>query len=240
MGILAVALALTQFRVKNAVRFAFFTSEEFGLAGSYYYLKSLNGTLGGDVGEVDKVRAYLNFDMIASPNYVLGIYDGDGSAFNLTGAPGSDVLERDFELFFQERGLDHVPSAIDGGSDYAAFVQNGIPIGGLFTGAGQIKTEREAALFGGKSGVAYDINYHQKGDTFNNLNHDAFIVNSLAIANSVAKYAIDFSSLPVGNKEKRQLNKQRMEQYMDKFELGGLAPVHAGGDSGTCGSGYIL
>lgn len=39
----------------------------------------------------------LNFDMIASPNYKYGIYDGDGSAFNVTGAPGSAEAEKLFQ-----------------------------------------------------------------------------------------------------------------------------------------------
>lgn len=136
-----------------------------------------------------------NTPQIASPNYIFGIYDGDGSAFNLTGPPGSDVLERDFEEFYESRDLPHVPTEFNGRSDYAAFIENGIPSGGLFTGAEQLKTEEEAALFGGDVGVAYDVNYHLIGDDINNLNHEAFYVNTLSIANSVAKYAISFDAL---------------------------------------------
>ena len=46
----------------------------------------------------------------------------------------------------------------------------GIPAGGIFTGAEQIKTAQEAALFGGTAGVALDPCYHQACDTINNLN----------------------------------------------------------------------
>ena len=60
IGILNVALALTNFRVKNAVRFAFWSAEEFGLLGSYHYIKSLNTS----ETELAKLRAYLNFDMV--------------------------------------------------------------------------------------------------------------------------------------------------------------------------------
>lgn len=62
IGILAVAKALTKFRVKNAVRFAFWSAEEFGLLGSYAYIKSLNNS----ATEVAKIRAYLNFDMVCT------------------------------------------------------------------------------------------------------------------------------------------------------------------------------
>lgn len=52
--------ALTQFTTKNAVRLGFWGAEEFGKLGSYFYIKSLNST---DT-EVNKIRAYLNFDMV--------------------------------------------------------------------------------------------------------------------------------------------------------------------------------
>lgn len=57
-----MAKALTKFRLKNAVRFAFWSAEEFGLLGSYAYIKSINST----ETEVAKIRAYLNFDMVCS------------------------------------------------------------------------------------------------------------------------------------------------------------------------------
>jgi Zn-dependent M28 family amino/carboxypeptidase len=63
IGILTVAKALAKFRVKNAVRFAFWSAEEFGLLGSYFYLNSLNSS----ETEVAKIRAYLNFDMVNTP-----------------------------------------------------------------------------------------------------------------------------------------------------------------------------
>ena len=67
IGILNVAVALSQFSVNNAVRFAFWGAEEFGKLGSYYYVKQLNGTgsEGGDRSEIDRIRAYLNFDMVS-------------------------------------------------------------------------------------------------------------------------------------------------------------------------------
>ncbi|KAM5509051.1 peptidase family M28 [Fusarium oxysporum f. sp. phaseoli] len=63
IGILKVAQALTKYRVKNAVRFGFWSAEEFGLLGSYAYMKSINGS----DAEVAKIRAYLNFDMVRYP-----------------------------------------------------------------------------------------------------------------------------------------------------------------------------
>ncbi|GAB7363568.1 hypothetical protein MBLNU230_g3835t1 [Neophaeotheca triangularis] len=192
VGCLEVAKALSQYDVNNAVRFGFWSAEEFGLLGSYAYLRSINDS----VAEVNKLRAYLNFDMIASPNYILGVYDGDGSAFGLTGPPGSGEIEATFQDFFTSQGEAFRETEFSGRSDYAAFLENGVPSGGLFTGAEQLKTEAEVALFGGEAGVAYDVNYHRVGDTYDNLNHDAFLINSKAIADAVAKYAQSFESLP--------------------------------------------
>ena len=144
------------------------------------------------------------------------MYDGDGSAFNLTGPAGSDVLEADFEKFFAERKVGSVPTEFSGRSDYAAFLENGIPSGGLFTGAEELKTEEEAALFGGEAGVALDANYHAAGDTIENLNQEAFLANSQAIANSVAKYALAFEGIPQGNGTLRRRSAD-LHRYAERF-----------------------
>jgi len=62
VGVLNVAVALSKFKVKNAVRFGFWSAEEFGLLGSEFYMKSVNSS----ETEVAKMRAYLNFDMVSS------------------------------------------------------------------------------------------------------------------------------------------------------------------------------
>src|SRR6202012_1363609 len=125
---------------------------------------------------MNKIRAYLNFDMIASPNYAYFIYDGDGSAFNLTGPPGSAEIEADFEAFYTSVGENYTAYAFDGRSDYGPFLENNIPSGGLFTGAEETKTPEEVEMFGGIADVAYDANYHQAGDSLNNIAWDAFFL----------------------------------------------------------------
>lgn len=155
---------------------------------STYYVESLS------TSELSNIRAYLNFDMIASPDYIYAIYDGDGSAFNMTGLAGSAEIEHFFEAWFSDNGLNSTATVFYGRSDYQAFIGNGIPAGGTFTGAEEIKTE--AAMFGGEAGVATDVNYHQAGDTVANLNLTAFEVNTKAIAVAVAMYAKSFESLP--------------------------------------------
>ena len=125
MGLLEVALLLAKYNVTNAVRFAFWTAEEFGLVGSTHYVTSL-----GDAERKD-IALYLNFDMIASPNAGYFILDGDGSAFNNSGPVGSDHIERTFEKFFSEHKLISAPSAFTGRSDYGPFQAPGSSPKGL-------------------------------------------------------------------------------------------------------------
>ena len=56
------------------------------------------------------------------------------------------------------------PTAFDGRSDYGAFIANGVPAGGLFSGAEGIKTAAQEARYGGFAGLAYDPCYHQACD----------------------------------------------------------------------------
>jgi Zn-dependent M28 family amino/carboxypeptidase len=234
IGVYAVAKALTNYKIKNAVRFAFWGAEEFGKLGSIYYVQSLNSS----AAEVAKMRAYLNFDMIASPNYVYGIYDGDGNAFNISGPSGSDVIEKDFEDFYASKYENSVPSAFTGRSDYLPFIENGIPSGGLFTGAEVVKTDEEERLFGGEAGVAYDVNYHKAGDDIDNLNLDAYLLNTKAIANSVAKYAMSWETIPSVDVTKRSWNAEQADLVR---RSGAGNHGHSGhGHAGACGGGDLM
>lgn len=124
-----------------------------------------------------------------------------------------------------------MPSEFSGRSDYAAFIENGIPSGGLFTGAEVLKTEEEAELFGGEAGVAYDVNYHKAGDDINNLNKDAYLLNTKAIANSVAKYAKSFKSLPLSTQKQRRWDGDMARHF--KRTAASHGHVHAGPCGGS-------
>jgi len=134
--------------------------------------------------------------MIASPNYVYFVYDGDGSASNSSSPAGSDKIEHMFEKHFLEVGWKVKPTAFGGRSDYGPFIDVGIPAGGLFTGAEGVKTAEEAAYYGGEAGAWYDPNYHRAGDNVKNCNLDAWITNTKAIAHSVATYARSTKTIP--------------------------------------------
>ena len=67
------------------------------------------------------------------------------------------------------QGLVNEPTAFDGRSDYGPFIANGVPAGGLFTGAEGIKTPEQEELYGGRRGLPFDPCYHQACDTWFNL-----------------------------------------------------------------------
>jgi Zn-dependent M28 family amino/carboxypeptidase len=199
--------------VQNRVRFAWWGAEEFGLVGSTYYVNNL------PAAEREKIALYLNFDMIGSPNYIFGIYDGDDSDREGAGPgpEGSAQIEKVFERYFDTRGQNHVGTDFSGRSDYQAFINNGIPAGGLFTGAEGQKTAAHAALFGGVAGAALDPCYHQRCDSFTpvddgadaalyaqldelyklegNVNTYAFGHNADAVAYAVGTFAMSLDEL---------------------------------------------
>ncbi|WP_245584153.1 M28 family peptidase [Saccharospirillum impatiens] len=175
-ALLEMANLMQKARTRNKVRFAWWGAEEAGLVGSTRYVQNLDET------ELGRIKAYLNFDMIASPNFIYGIYDGGGSEFGLEGPAGSAAIESVFETYFELRGESFVDSEISFRSDYAQFFVEDIAFGGLFTGAEVIKTEEEASVFGGEAGVAYDECYHAACDTIENFDLRALEVNADAIA----------------------------------------------------------
>ncbi|RJL32717.1 M28 family metallopeptidase [Bailinhaonella thermotolerans] len=191
-AILETAIQLGRLPVKNKVRFAFWAAEEIGLLGSDQYVDKLSAA------DRARIRVYLNFDMVASPNYAYKLYDGDNSdgVGSPAGPPGSAEIEQQLERFYKSRNLPTVGTDFDGRSDYGPFIAVGIPAGGIFTGAEGIKTPAEAALFGGQAGVAYDVCYHQACDTMANVNLTALDVDSDAIADSTARFALNLRAIP--------------------------------------------
>ncbi|MEU8438515.1 M28 family metallopeptidase [Streptomyces sp. NPDC029216] len=192
-GILQVAqrLASEQKKVKNKVKFAWWSAEEFGLLGSEAYVASLTPE------QKKQIRLYLNFDMIASPNAAYFVYDGDDSdkVGSGPGPEGSAQLEKQITDFLDAQKIPHEGSDFTGRSDYGPFIEAGIPSGGTDTGAEGIKTPAQAAKFGGQAGVAYDVNYHGKGDDITNIDQKALDINVDVIANAVGHYAHDLAPL---------------------------------------------
>jgi Zn-dependent M28 family amino/carboxypeptidase len=166
--LLEVAQQLAHVNLQNTVRLAWWGAEESGLLGSGAYVAGLNQA------EKDRIALYMNFDMVGSPNYIFMTQDADESSFNapVVVPPGSEAIEDLFESFYTKQGEPYDDAAFDGRSDYQAFIQSGIPAGGLFTGAEVPKTAAQQAIWGGTTAAQFDPCYHLACDTFaNNNNH---------------------------------------------------------------------
>nr|WP_315191752.1 M28 family metallopeptidase [uncultured Albidiferax sp.] len=190
-AILEMAVQMAKVKPRNKLRFALWGAEESGLVGSTYYVNGLSQA------EKDRTALYLNFDMIGSPNHVFFIYDGDDSdgVGAGPGPAGSTEIEKVFEDFFMQRNLPFKGTDFSGRSDYGPFIAAGIPAGGLFTGAEDIKTPEEAQLWGGTAGQPYDPCYHQACDTFDNISLAALDVNADAAAFATLQFAMNTAAV---------------------------------------------
>lgn len=175
--------------VTNAVRFAFWGAAEQQLGGSTDYVFGL------DRDQLNDIAVYLNFDMLASPNPGFFTYDGDQSAL-----PGRDIapgdvptgsagVERTLAGYLNLVGVRPADMPLSSDTDYSPFVVAGVPVGGITTGASQLKTTAQARLWGGKPGAAFDPNYHGPGDTIAKINRHALALTGSAVAFAVATYA---------------------------------------------------
>lgn len=186
ISLLEVAKQLTNYKVNNAVRFAWWAAEEEGLLGSYAYANSLTEE------ENKKLRLFMDYDMMASPNYEYEIYDAN----NKDHPNGSGDLKDLYINWYKSHGLNYTLVPFDGRSDYVGFIDNGIPAGGIATGAEGVKSAKSQAKFGGEKGKWFDPCYHQLCDDLSNPDYGAWVVNTKLIAHSVATYAKSFEGFP--------------------------------------------
>ncbi|MDN4645723.1 hypothetical protein [Arthrobacter sp. PsM3] len=71
-----------------------------------------------------------------------------------------------------------------------AFLQAGIPAGGLFSGAVEKKTKAQVQSYGGAAGRKLDSCYHQAYDTISNTDSNLPKEMSGALAYATASYAL--------------------------------------------------
>ena len=94
----AEEIADGHYKIRNKIRFAWWGAKENGLVGSTYDAHNLSQS------EVDKIDVMLDYDMLASANYVRFVYDGDGNAEdNPAGPEGSGKVEQVFDDWFRAR-----------------------------------------------------------------------------------------------------------------------------------------
>lgn len=192
----AVTLAKYPDSVNNKVRFAWWGAEELGLLGATNYVSDLQAN---NPAELKNIAGYLNFDMVGSPNYIVGVYDADESTYPAPeGVPipaGSAALEKIFTDRFAAVDQAWVDTEFSGRSDYQPFIDADIPSSGLFSGADGEKTAEEVAKFGGQAGVLYDPNYHSAADDLDNVSAEAIAIFTPSIAHAIFTLAYDASSV---------------------------------------------
>ncbi|MEV7971479.1 M28 family peptidase [Sphaerisporangium sp. NPDC088356] len=153
--LLEVALTLAAQRptMTKHVRFGWWSDEEQGLLGSRAYVNSLSST------DRSKIKQYLNFDMVGSPN-------GGYFINNITTTAAADL-----RAFYNNLGLQPEENTEGANrSDDASFRNAGIATSGVAAGASATKTSAQAAKWGGTAGGAYDSCYHRSCDTTANIN----------------------------------------------------------------------
>jgi Zn-dependent M28 family amino/carboxypeptidase len=184
-ALLETALLMANLNPENTLRFAWWGAEESGLIGSTAYVEGLSQA------ELDRIALYMNYDMVGSPNYYLGVYDADQSSYAapVVVPPGSEAIEDVYESFYTAVGQPYDDSEFSGRSDYQAFIEAGIPSGGLFTGAEVVKTAEQQAIWGGTAGEQFDQCYHLACDTLGNFDETALDVNSDVIAFAMLTFA---------------------------------------------------
>jgi Zn-dependent M28 family amino/carboxypeptidase len=187
-ALLEVAEQLARTKPRNRLRFAWWGAEELGLIGSRHYVRTLSQ-------RARRAHAlYLNLDMVGSPNYVLFVYDGDGSLGNGQPAPrGSAAIEAVLARYFTAQRVPFRETQLGGSSDHASFAATGIPVGGLFTGAAGTKSQAQAEAAGGRAGEPYDPCYHRACDTLANINETALVRAARASAHALRTFARDVS-----------------------------------------------
>jgi aminopeptidase S len=175
--------------VTNAVRFGFWGAEEIDLDGSTQYVEALSRS------DREKLMLYLNLDMLASPNpgYFVqgGVGDGDGE----TGPTGSAEVARVLVEQLAAAGVTAEVTTFDGESDYAAFVDEGIPSGGVLAGDELPKSAPEAAQWGGHAGENFDRCYHSACDRIENVDATAMDHFTDAVAGTLAHFAMSTEDL---------------------------------------------
>lgn len=169
----ALTLAHSDPDMTKHVRFAWWASEEQADSGSSFYVENTY---------TDTLDAYVNLDMVASPNpgYFLTYVDGP---------PG-----RAMAAYLSSAGKK--PEEMEAGcdcSDDAAFDDDGVPTTYLTTASNDEErmTAKQAAKWGGEAGESFDVCYHRACDAYpGNIDKDALGYTTNTTANALWTMAV--------------------------------------------------
>lgn len=179
-----------RFKSDSKIQFSWWGAEEVGLLGSRAFVNSAKLT--NTPVRFDSIKMATNFDMLASPNGIAEYHEiGNDHSFPAGATMGSNAITAAFKNAFMLGNVATAPAAMTPGSDYYPFVLEGIPSGGLKTGAGNIKSSEERTLYGGLANAAMDPCYHKACDSIENIGEEMLGFTSQAAARAIATFALE-------------------------------------------------
>jgi aminopeptidase S len=175
--------------VQNTVRFAFFGGEENGAEGSTGYIRGLSAA------DREKIKLYLNVDMVASPNGGYFVQGGKGRDPEEAGPAGSATIARVLADQLSKTGVRSPEIIKFVGDDESPFIEAGIPVGGAENGDEERKTAAQAKAWGGQAREHYDPCYHEACDRIDNVNREVLNHYMRALAGTLAHFATSTEQL---------------------------------------------
>lgn len=154
-------------------RFAWWASEEQEDAGSTFYVENT---------WTDTIDAYINLDMVASPN--------PGYFLTYLGGPAGRAMAAHLSAVGKK------PEEMEAGcecSDDAAFDDDGVATTYLTTASNDEErmTAKQAAKWGGEAGEPFDACYHRACDAYpGNIDKDALGYTANTTANALWTLAV--------------------------------------------------
>jgi Zn-dependent M28 family amino/carboxypeptidase len=174
-AVVEIARVLAAGDVTQGVQFALWSAEELGTLGSAHYVESLAPE------DLDRLDAYLNLDMLGSPNHGRYVYD---DSFAPEGSARITELLGDA---FDADGLTWAPIDLHGSSDHGPFMRAGVPVGGVFSGGAEPMSEEDAELFDGRTGEQLDPCFHLACDRLDNVDGAALAELATAVMRAVIR-----------------------------------------------------
>ncbi len=176
-AVLEIARLLASPDQPGSFRFALWAGEEFGLYGSRDYVMGLS------TAERRSISAYINLDMLGSPNGVPFVYRDS------TAVSGSVQIGDFLAGWLEANGSGAEFEDLGGASDHYFFEQAGIRTAGIFSGATELKTSAQASAYGGQADEPMDGCYHLTCDTADRVDVDHVVLYATAVASAMTLIA---------------------------------------------------
>jgi aminopeptidase S len=136
--------------------------------------------------------------MIASPNAGYFVLGGEGKTPAKSGPRGSAQVACVLVGQLAATGVVARTIKFDRESDYAPFIEAGLPTGGVWSGDRENKSKKQAWRWGGQAGEPFDPHYHTGRDRLDTLDRVALDRFTRAMAGTVGHFAASARPRPDG------------------------------------------